>query len=460
VCKNTVNLGTSGNAWAWDSAGNRDQVGLTEDYGAGNRLLAAGTTTFYHDLVGRVTCRIIGSCPSGTGAGYKYQWDALGRLRSIRNGSSNALIDSLSYDARGRRVRKQLATDTTYFVYEGDQIVFDLNAADSVKREYAWYPGGIDRLLAMRTPTDTLAALLDPVTGTVRGLARFRNGARVKEYNEAPWGDAVADTGLVVRYRFAGREWDPESGLYYMRARYYDPTLGRWVSEDPLGLGGGGNLFGYAGGDPVNLTDPFGFAGEVPLLPEIVICPDGWVHLGSDCVDPFSAGAPWGLRPHFDPPGTGAWKSGDGSPVPTNANKGERNPFRRGVEEYAANLRDDPGCRAATANAAITVALDAVPGGALVRSGRYVAGGFRLRGLARSATASRAISQYSRGAGNRFAAARGAGSHAAAGWAGGLPFQSYADIGLDGELGSLVNYLPIIGSGLAIAAAWDACLGS
>ncbi|MBK6780624.1 MAG: RHS repeat-associated core domain-containing protein [Gemmatimonadetes bacterium] len=72
------------------------------------------------------------------------------------------------------------------------------------------------------------------------------------------WGDAVADTGIVVRYHFAGREYDGESGLYYMRARYYDPALGRWISEDPIGIAGGLNVYAYAGNDPVNLTDPSG----------------------------------------------------------------------------------------------------------------------------------------------------------------------------------------------------------
>ncbi|MBK7923496.1 MAG: RHS repeat-associated core domain-containing protein [Gemmatimonadetes bacterium] len=103
-----------------------------------------------------------------------------------------------------------------------------------------------------------------------------RTGAKVKEYAEAPWGDAVADTGVVVRYRFAGREYDSESGLYYMRARYYDPALGRWISEDPIGVEGGHNLFGYSGNDPVNVVDPWGLD---PL------CGEGWVQIVTRGVD-------------------------------------------------------------------------------------------------------------------------------------------------------------------------------
>ncbi|MBK7922997.1 MAG: RHS repeat-associated core domain-containing protein [Gemmatimonadetes bacterium] len=259
-CQNVIN-GTTDSAWTYDSTGNRGQLGTTTTYGAGNRLAAFGTTNLSYDAIGSIVCRLVGACPGGTGSGYKYSWDALGRLRGIRNGSTGALVDSMFYDALGRRVRKQMAAADEYYVYEGDQVIFDLNAAGTVLREYAWYPGGVDRLLALRATTpvvDTLAAILDPINGTVRGLARFRTGAKVKEFTEAPWGDAVADTGIVVRYRFAGREYDSETGLYYMRARYYDPALGRWISEDPIGIAGGLNVYAYAGNDPVNGRDPSG----------------------------------------------------------------------------------------------------------------------------------------------------------------------------------------------------------
>ena len=206
-------------------------------------------------------------------------------------------------------------------------MVLDVNAADgAIKREYAWHPDGVDRLFAVRIPApgaDTLAAVLDPITGTVRGLARFRTGAIVKEYAELPWGDAVADTGLVLRYRFAGREYDAESGLYSMRARYYDPGIGRWVSEDPIGVGGGANLYGYAGNDPINLVDPSGLewllgrcTGSLDdgtarcewiwNMPELeVVC-------GLECALPFGE------------PGMGGGPRGWLPTLPGGANKGEQ----------------------------------------------------------------------------------------------------------------------------------------
>jgi RHS repeat-associated protein len=70
----------------------------------------------------------------------------------------------------------------------------------------------------------------------------------------------VADTASITRLRLAGQQYDQGSRLYYMRARYYDPQLGRFLSEDPIGISGGINLYAYAGNDPVNHYDPSGTA--------------------------------------------------------------------------------------------------------------------------------------------------------------------------------------------------------
>ena len=60
------------------------------------------------------------------------------------------------------------------------------------------------------------------------------------------------------RYLYTGREWEPETGLYYYRARHYDPTLGRFLQPDPIGYADGLNMYEYVGSDPVSFTDPLG----------------------------------------------------------------------------------------------------------------------------------------------------------------------------------------------------------
>jgi RHS repeat-associated protein len=58
--------------------------------------------------------------------------------------------------------------------------------------------------------------------------------------------------------RFAGQYQDAETGLYYNYHRYYDPSTGRYLTPDPIGLNGGINLFAYVGGNPTNIVDPYG----------------------------------------------------------------------------------------------------------------------------------------------------------------------------------------------------------
>lgn len=86
----------------------------------------------------------------------------------------------------------------------------------------------------------------------------------LKQYDPTAWGEIGSDTGVVTRVRMAGREFDQESGLYYIRERYFDPQLGRFLSEDPTGINGGQNLYAYADNDPVNALDPSGLKTRRP----------------------------------------------------------------------------------------------------------------------------------------------------------------------------------------------------
>jgi RHS repeat-associated protein len=88
------------------------------------------------------------------------------------------------------------------------------------------------------------------------------SGSAVKNYRYRSFGEIYSETGTLEQpFTFTGREYDPESGLYYYRARYYDPRAGRFLTKDPIGfLGGDVNLYRYVGNNPVNFTDPRGMA--------------------------------------------------------------------------------------------------------------------------------------------------------------------------------------------------------
>jgi RHS repeat-associated protein len=70
------------------------------------------------------------------------------------------------------------------------------------------------------------------------------------------------NTSFPSRYQYTGREFDPFTGLQFSRARWYDPNLGRFISEDPIGFGGGDiNLYGYVWNSPLGFIDPMGLDG-------------------------------------------------------------------------------------------------------------------------------------------------------------------------------------------------------
>jgi RHS repeat-associated protein len=75
-------------------------------------------------------------------------------------------------------------------------------------------------------------------------------------------GNPLTESAVGNNILWQGREYSWKTGLYYFRARWYDPITGRWVSNDPIGISGGLNQYVFCGNNPVNFTDPFGLTSE------------------------------------------------------------------------------------------------------------------------------------------------------------------------------------------------------
>ncbi len=166
-----------------------------------------------------------------------------------------------TYDAAGRRIEKKYDYETvTKYVYDGDQCIAEYNAYNQLKRKYIYGPG-VDQPICMidtmTSPAVTSYYHFDAL-GSVVALTNA-SGNTVEVYDYDVYGRVGAtDANHPNRIMFTGREFNKETGLYYYRARYYKPEIGRFLQPDTLGYQAGMNLYRYCSNNPWNSIDPFG----------------------------------------------------------------------------------------------------------------------------------------------------------------------------------------------------------
>ena len=221
-----------------------------------------------------------------------YQYDALNRLIQVNKVAGGAVIASYVYDALGRRIQKtindlgggnggltgDILAGTTDYLYDAQQIVEERNdAAPTVWTKVNFWGQYIDELMFFAVPGESA-----PTTYRVLSDLLYRSVALVDTSNtvveaydcdaygntlcfSGPGTDGLWFTDDDVRTNnpinttiFTGRQFDPESQIYYYRARYYSPVIGRFISRDPIGVTGGINLYGYVKNRPIKLLDPLG----------------------------------------------------------------------------------------------------------------------------------------------------------------------------------------------------------
>ena len=246
---------TTTTRFTYDLAGNRLTAGASTYTYVNNRLNGA-----LHDTAGNITNLVRGTTT------LRMSWNTLGQLTSVT--TNNVLAESYAYDPLGRRVKTTAGGATVYHVYDGDECAADLDSSGNPLRSYTWGQG-IDNLLAMTvygaSETNTFCAVKDHL-GSVQALVNA-SGSVVESYTYDAWGvttiknaggEVINSSAYGNRYMFQGREYSTVTGLYNFRARWYAPTIGRWLSKDPIGLEGGLNLYVFCGNDPLNYMDPFG----------------------------------------------------------------------------------------------------------------------------------------------------------------------------------------------------------
>jgi RHS repeat-associated protein len=233
--------------YSYDEVGNLMNGVTSIDY-PGNRIRAANGYSFDYDADGNLISK------TGPGFTQTLQWNEVGQLTSV---TTNGHTTNFTYDGFGRRV-----SGDTYYLYDGANLFMELTSGGNVTAEYAYLPG-TDHPLMVSRGTELLYFAMDPTSGSVHGLIRDGDAVVRAQYGFTPFGQLEAGSFDNTQnganpLRFAAREYDASTGLYYFRSRYYDPQVGRFISEDPVGVSGGINLYAYAGNDPINGSDPMG----------------------------------------------------------------------------------------------------------------------------------------------------------------------------------------------------------
>ena len=247
----------------------------------GGKFLPATPETFIHDFDGNLT----------SDGRFAYTWDAENRLITMETHSTIPLPARrkliFAYDFMGRRIKKDVWHGTTGggwqlhhkfdFIHElgGWNILAERSGGskDTFLRTYTWGTdlsgnltgaGGVGGLLfsKLHTSSKTLAYGLD-LNGNVTLLVDTATGQSAATYDYGPFGELLRQSGeyaMLNPFRFSTKYTDDETGVVDYGHRSYLPSIGRWLSKDPIGERGGTNLYGMVKNSPLDNIDPTGLS--------------------------------------------------------------------------------------------------------------------------------------------------------------------------------------------------------
>ena len=278
--------------FSYDEVGNRESGPTVKDtpavayvHNPANQMLQGRKFDYQYDARGNQLYRMM----NGAGSKYwAYTWNAENQLIQADLVNAGAIIRTVSfqYDAFGRRITKQASQDghttTTDYYYDGEDIILQVkdDGTTSTTTQYVHGPG-IDEPLAMIQDGTRYFYHADGLGSIVALTDSNKQIVQRDSYDTFGMLTSVQNPEFNNSYTYTAREWDRELGLYYYRARYYDPMEGRFISKDPIGIGG--NIYNqgvnasfsqyvgavatpyhYTGNNSINRIDPLGLMWSGP----------------------------------------------------------------------------------------------------------------------------------------------------------------------------------------------------
>jgi RHS repeat-associated protein len=246
--------GSTGLTYGYDANGNRTSLGGSSSIaytiaGASNRVLDAGPRTFTYDADGHLTA----DNQATTILGYTY--DASGRLVTAKTGAETT---NYTNDGLGERVTRGGYGASSYagskqeFVYDpAGHLLGEYDGNGKAIEETVWLG---DLPVAVLAPGSLTYYAAPDQLGAPHQLANA-GGTTAWHWDHDPFGNGAPTGSYAYNLRFPGQYFDGETGLHYNGLRDYDPSTGRYVQSDPIGLGGGVNTYAYVSGNPLSRTD-------------------------------------------------------------------------------------------------------------------------------------------------------------------------------------------------------------
>ncbi len=227
-------------------------TGGTDAYGSPNNLNQYPNVTFAGQSKQKLTYDGNGSLLTSDG-NFAYSYDPENRLLSATGSSTTTYAN----DPRGRRATKVSGGTTTNFLDDGDDEIAEYDGTGALLRRFVPGPA-IDEPIAEVTASGTYEYFHSDHHGSVIAMSASSGSLTEGPFLYDSYGNSTCSGAGGVPFRYTGQYLDPETCLYYYRARYYSPTMGRFLQVDPVGYTADMDLYTYVGNDPTDKTDPSG----------------------------------------------------------------------------------------------------------------------------------------------------------------------------------------------------------